>query len=138
MLISFFTLWSRLQEVHIADYITWKLATNGKYSTALQRIHPSCSRMFDRSRPLRLPRLAKFWALSTLHEGAGDRGTSFVQPSILLRISSGIKEWLGLVDLDTSQWSNQWWMSGWCSISEVHGHRCKGRSSMILLVASGI
>jgi hypothetical protein len=53
-----------------------------------------------------------------------------------IRVWNGLRDWLGLVDFDTSLWSNfdnlhEWW----CAISGAHGRRRKGLTSLILLTA---
>jgi hypothetical protein len=53
-----------------------------------------------------------------------------------MRVWNGLKDWLGLADLDTSLWSNfdtlhDWW----CAISGAHTTRQKGLTSLLLLTA---
>jgi hypothetical protein len=51
-----------------------------------------------------------------------------------VRVWNGLKEWIGLVDFDTSLWANfdsldEWW----CATSGANGRRRKGLTSLLLL-----
>ena len=78
----------------------------------------------------------KIVALSTLQEGSGTAAHMLFKCRYSLRIWRGIKEWLGLFNLDMSVWSGYDSVKAWwCSITRVQGRRRKGLSSLLLLVS---
>ena len=165
---EFFILWSKLQEVQLTentmDGITWRLTTNGKYTTSsaylAQFEAPTTSIMepavWNNWAPPKYKLFAwlilqnKVWTADRLaRRGWPNCGMCQLckrEPETAahlmfkcrysLRVWEGLKAWIGLDNLDTTQWQSygsveEWW----CAITGATGARRKGLASLVLLTA---
>ena len=148
-----------------ADTITWKLTNNGKYSAAsayLAQFEPPTTTSFMEPTVWKnwAPPKCKIFAWLILQNRVwtADRLTRRGWPNCGLcqlckrepetaahimfqcrysiRIWGALKNWLGLDGFDISQWSGHTTVKDWwCATTGALGHRRKGVSSLVLLVA---
>jgi hypothetical protein len=152
-IMEFSNLWTKIQEIHLTDEldsITWILFATGTYSSSTAYIAQftatptsfMVSAVWANWAPPKCKTFAwlmlpnKVWTLDRLlRRGWPNCGLIF-KCRYSIRVWNGLRDWLGLVDFDTSLWSNfdnlhEWW----CAISGAHGRRRKGLTSLILLTA---